>query len=117
MVSAIGFAAASGMDAFHIVHVEIAPSPIQAESKFSQAGPNPRKGNPRKRPGFPWISLSELSLFNDLRGPPGPEISSAPLSPFRSTEQQWHMSPGSQCAAPRWRRSSDGAQVIHHLPL
>src|SRR5271156_1068683 len=32
------------------------------------------------------ISLSELSLFKDLRGPPGPEISSAPLSPV---EKHW----------------------------
>src|SRR5271163_3489807 len=91
---ATGFAAAIGMDAFHIVHVEIGPSPIQAESKFSQIGPSPRKDNPRKRLGFPWISLSVSSLFKDLRGPPGPEISSAPLSPFRSTELQRHM---------RWR--------------
>jgi hypothetical protein len=37
--------------------------------------------------------LSELSLFKDLRGPPGPEIFSAPLSPFRSTELQWHIAP------------------------
>src|SRR5271163_5010007 len=88
---ATGFAAAIGMDAFRIVHVEIGPSPIQAESKFGQIGPSPRKDNPRKRLGFPWISLSELSLFKDLRGPPGPEISSAPLSPFRSTELQRHM--------------------------
>src|SRR5271155_3649072 len=57
------------MDAFHIVHVEIGPSGIQAESKFSQIGPSPRKDIPRKPLGFPWISLSELSLFKDLRGP------------------------------------------------
>ena len=54
------------------------PSPIQAESKFSQAGPSRHKDNPRKRLGFPWISLSVWSLSKDLRGPPGPEISSAP---------------------------------------
>ena len=65
--------AANGGFTFHIAHVEIGPSPIQAKSKFSQIGPSPCKGNPRKRLGFPWISLSELSLFNDLRGPPGPE--------------------------------------------
>jgi hypothetical protein len=69
------------MDAFHIVHVEIGPSPIQAESKFSQIGSRPGKEFSRKRLGFPWISLSVLSLFKDLRGPP----------PLRSTEQQWHM--------------------------
>src|SRR5271155_1983094 len=79
------------MEAFRIVHVEIGPSPIQAESKFGQIGPSPGKDNPRKRLGFPWISLSELSLFKDLRGPPGPEIFSAPLSSFSSTELQWHM--------------------------
>jgi hypothetical protein len=38
-------------------------------TKFSQAGPSPRKEFPRKRLGFPWISLFELSLFKGLRGP------------------------------------------------
>jgi hypothetical protein len=76
---------------FHIVHVEIAPSPIQAESKFSQAGPSPRKDHPRKRLGFPWIPLSELSLFKDLRGPPGPENIFGSSLPFRSTELERHM--------------------------
>src|SRR5271156_1050214 len=75
----------------YTVQVEIGPSPIQAESKFSQIGPSPRKDNPRRWFGFPWISLSELSPFKDLRGPPGPEISSTPLSPFRSTELRRHM--------------------------
>src|SRR5271156_5829004 len=101
------------MEAFRIVHVEIGPSPIQAESKFGQIGPIPVKDNPRKRLGFPWISLSELSLFKDLRGPPGPEISSAPLPPLRSTELQWHMRRRNAAllvsAGP-----SDVAQVIHH---
>src|SRR5271156_4083028 len=94
------------------------PSPIQAESKFSQAGPSRHKDNPRKRLGFPWISLSELSLFKDLRGPPGPEISSAPLSrsealscngicPARARNAALLVSAG----------SSDVAEVIHHLPL
>jgi hypothetical protein len=55
MALAVGFAPAVGMDAFHIVHVEIGPSPIQAESKFRQAGPSPRKDNPRKRLGFPVL--------------------------------------------------------------
>jgi hypothetical protein len=81
------------MDFLHIVYVEMGPSPIQAESKFSQIGPSPGKEFPRKRLGFPWISLSELGLFKDLRGPPGPEISLAPLSPFRSTELRWHIAP------------------------
>ena len=90
---AVGARSAIDMDAFHIAHVEIGPSPIQAESKFSQIGPSPRKDNPRKRLGFPWISLSGLSLFKDLRGPPGPEISLAPLSASASTELQWRIAP------------------------
>jgi hypothetical protein len=43
------------MDDLHIVHVEIGPSPIQAESKFSQIGPSSDKDNPRKRLGFPVL--------------------------------------------------------------
>jgi hypothetical protein len=82
--------AAIGMDAFRIAHVEVASSPIQAESKFSQAEPSPREDNPRKRLGFPWISLPEFSLFMDLPRPPGPKLSSAPLSSLKSTELQWH---------------------------
>src|SRR5271170_7766236 len=107
------------MDAFHIVQVEIAPSPIQAESKFSQIGPSPRKDSPRNRLGFPWISLSELSLFKDLRGPPGPETFPAPLSPLRSTGLQWHIAPARarNAALLVSAGSSDVAQVIHHLPL
>jgi hypothetical protein len=41
------------------------------------------KGNQRKRLGFPWILLSELSLFNGLQRPPGQKIlSSAPFPPL-----------------------------------
>ena len=93
------------MDAFHIAHVEIGPSPIQAESKFSQIGPSPRKDNPRKRLGFPWISLSGLSLFKDLRGPPGPKY----LWPLSPPPQALSCNgvlrrARSRCGAPRWRR-------------
>jgi hypothetical protein len=35
-------------------------------SKSSQAGPSSSQIFPRKRLGFPWISLSELSLFKRL---------------------------------------------------
>jgi hypothetical protein len=37
------------------------------------------------------FSLAVLSLFKDLRRPPGPEIFLAPFCSFRNTEQQWHM--------------------------
>ncbi len=68
------------MYGFHTLHVEIWPRPIQAESKFSQIGPSPRKDNPRKRLGFPWIPLSELSLFMTCADPLAQKLSSAPLS-------------------------------------
>jgi hypothetical protein len=68
------------------------PNPNLAES--SQIGPSPHKNNPRKRLGFPWMSLSELSLFKELRGPPGPKIILTAFSRFRNAEAQWHM---------RWR--------------
>ena len=114
---AVGLAAAIGMDAFRIVHVEIGPSPIQAESKFSQIGPSPRKDNPRKRLGFPWISLSELSLFKDLRGPPGPEISSAPLSRSEALSAMAYAPARARNAALLVSAGlSDVAQVIHRLP-
>ena len=110
---AIGFAAAIGMDAFHIVHVEIGPSPIQAESKFSQIGPSPPKDNPRKRLGFPWISLSELSLFNDLRGPPGPEIIFGPLPVQKHrTEMVYAPARARDAALLVSAGSSDVAEVI-----
>ena len=48
----------------------LACSIIQAKSKFSQIQPNPAKPEPKnikeKQLGFPWILLSELSLFNRL---------------------------------------------------
>jgi hypothetical protein len=104
------------MDAFHTVRVEIGPSTIQAESKFSQIGPSPRKDNPRIRLGIPWVSLSELSLFKNLRGPPSPEIISPPLSQFRSTELQWHNAPARarDAALLVGAGSSDAAPVVHH---
>jgi hypothetical protein len=116
---AVGFAAAIGMDAFHIVHVEIGPKPDPNLTKFSQIGPSLRKEFPRKRLGFPWISLSELSLFKDLRGPLGLKLFSAPLSPLRGAELQWRI------AGARVRNAallvsagwSDMAQVFHHRPL
>src|SRR5271169_2410588 len=39
--------------------------------KPSQIQQSPGKIEPRKTLGFPWISLSESSLFNGLRRPPG----------------------------------------------
>src|SRR5271163_4210627 len=108
---ATGFAAAIGMDAFHIVHVEIGPSGIQAESKFSQIGPSPRKDNPRKRLGFPWISLSELSLFKACADPlarkylglpsPRPEAQSCNGICARAVPRS-SLAPG----RPMWLRSS-----------
>jgi hypothetical protein len=53
------------------------PNPNLAKS--SQIGPSPRKEFPRKRLGIPWISLSVLSLFNDLRGPLARKTFLAPL--------------------------------------
>jgi hypothetical protein len=92
------------------------PNPNLAKS--SQIGPSLRQDDPRKRLGFPWISLSELSLFKDLRGPPGLKLFSAPLSSFRSTDLQWHIAPASARDAALLVNagSSDVAQVIHHLP-
>jgi hypothetical protein len=55
------------VDAFHIVQVEIGPSPIQAESKFSQTGPSPRKEFPRNRFGFPWISFGDILVDGTTR--------------------------------------------------
>src|SRR5580658_1588521 len=50
------------------------------------------------------ISLSELSLFKDLRGPPGPEIILAPLSPCRSAEAMGICAGAHRQCAPRCRR-------------
>jgi hypothetical protein len=42
-------------------------SPIQAESKFSQAGPSPRKEFPRKRLGFEICHLDgQRCKLNDI---------------------------------------------------
>ena len=54
--------------------------PIPNLSKSSQAPAEPSKTDQRKRPGFPWILLSELSLFNGLQRPPGQKILSLLLS-------------------------------------
>jgi hypothetical protein len=39
-------------------------------AKSSQARPNPGQENQRKRLGFPWILLAEMSLFKGLSRPP-----------------------------------------------
>jgi hypothetical protein len=41
------------------------PDPNLAKS--SKIHQSPAKGHQRKRLGFPWILLAELSLFKDLR--------------------------------------------------
>jgi hypothetical protein len=58
-------------------------------AKSSQIGPSLRKAYPRIRLGFPWISLFLLSLFKDLRQPPGPKIFSGPFLPFKVLTA-WH---------------------------
>jgi hypothetical protein len=43
-------------------------------AKSSKTRPRDSKDHQRKGLGFPWILLSELSLFNGLRRPPRPKI-------------------------------------------
>jgi hypothetical protein len=47
------------------------PKPNPNPAKSSKIQPSQAKGNPRKKLGFPCISLSETRLFKDLRRPPG----------------------------------------------
>ena len=52
---------------------ESKPKPNIAKSSKIQPGPS--KDDQRKRLGFPWIALSESSVFKGLRRPPGPFFS------------------------------------------
>jgi hypothetical protein len=54
------------------------PKPNLAKS--SKIPPSPLKENQRKKLGFPWISLSELSPFNGLQRPLVAKISFPLLS-------------------------------------
>jgi hypothetical protein len=47
--------------------------PNQNLPKSSQARTKTSKGNQRKRPGFTWIPLAELSFFKGLQRPLGPK--------------------------------------------
>src|SRR5271163_2528182 len=70
-----------GEDNYHIVHVLLSSSkPNPNSSKSSQARPRNIKGNQRKRLGFAWILLSELSFFNGLQRPLGQKFLSLLLS-------------------------------------
>jgi hypothetical protein len=104
------------MNIFHIAHVEIGPSPIQAESKFSLAGPRRRKDNPRKWLGFPWITLSELSPFKSLRGPPGSEniFGSSLAVQRRRAAVAYAPARARNAELLVGAASSDVAEVIHH---
>ena len=64
----------------------LSPLSLNAERSrlLSNSGASPRWK-------YPWISLSVLSLFKDLRRPPAPKIFSALLSSFRSAEPQSRM--------------------------
>jgi hypothetical protein len=80
----------------------------------TQIQPNPAKPGQRKSKENPWISLSEVSLFNGLCRPPCPKKSIAPFSRVQSTELQCRMS--RRAVALRrsyYARLSDLAQVIH----
>jgi hypothetical protein len=89
------------------------PNPNLAKS--SQIGPSRRQGSPRKGAVFLGISLAGLSLFNGLRGPPGPKIFFGSLSRLTSTEPLGIcLGARSQSrSAPSWRPSSNLALVIH----
>jgi hypothetical protein len=56
-------------------------------AKSGKARPNPGQENQRKRLGFPWILLAEMSLFNGLQRPPSakslypPPLSAVGLRP------------------------------------
>jgi hypothetical protein len=51
----------------HSIDSRASSKPIPNLAKSSKARPSPSKDNQRKKLGFPWISLSESSLFSELR--------------------------------------------------
>jgi heme/copper-type cytochrome/quinol oxidase subunit 3 len=50
------------------------PSCTETLQNPAKAGQRKSKKIKEKRLGFPWVVLSELSLFSGLRRPPGQEI-------------------------------------------
>jgi hypothetical protein len=59
---------------YRVCHVLLCSKPNPNLAKSSKIQPSPAKGNQRKRLGFPWIPLSELSLFKGLQRPPRSKI-------------------------------------------
>ena len=92
----------------------MALSLIQFKAKSSQLEQSSSKIHQRKTLIFPWISLSVLSLFKDLRGPLGPKIFSSPLSPLSNTEILCNIRERARNVALLVNAgSSDVAQVVH----
>ena len=63
------------------VDISVDPNFPKPRPNPAKPGPNPAKPGQRKAKELTLFSLSGLSLFNDLRGPPGPKKSSWPPSP------------------------------------
>jgi hypothetical protein len=74
--------------------IAVHPNQPQINQNRAKPGQAPAKFSQRKKLGFPWISLSELRLFNGLSRPPSQKILFFLLSPLLAVRQ--------------WRASSSG---------